>query len=101
MSASNSGARRRLRTSPDAWSIFAGDREAAVLGIEAQLAQLRFRALLARRYARVDRHPRRHHPSSAQQSPVLYTLDQIRAQARGAAQGLENPEPVHGEINGD
>ena len=55
--------------------LFAGDREAAVLGIEAQLAQLRFRALLARRYARVDRQPRRHHPSSAQQSPVLYTRD--------------------------
>ena len=44
-------------------------------GIEAQLAQLRFRALLARRYARVDRHPRRHQPASTQPSPVLYTLD--------------------------
>src|SRR5271157_4552965 len=47
--------------------IFAGDREAAVLGIEAQLAQLRCRALLAP------------------------PLQRSAEPARRAAQGLENP----------
>jgi len=40
--------------------VLAGDLEPPMPGIGAQLAKLSLRALLARRYARVDRHPRRH-----------------------------------------